>query len=199
MPSYAAGGSGHDAASDQRSEDAHAAAGAAGAGGAHPNDAGGQGGALAEAGPDVSSSGAGGGGCDCSAGECGMYERCGALVDCGLCAGTSESCIKSSSPRFQNKVRTGIDQVKTDHPEYFDFTDPQGESVKIVDGPAYHDALVAAVSAQGLVCIVDPNFDHDIRVRHPSVQPDQAENYLIHTSWEYTAYKYTSTCAPAGF
>ena len=105
--------------------------------------------------------------------------------------------MKLDPPQFQNAVRNAIAQVKLDHPEYFDFNDTLGgDSVKVLDPAGFRAAVVALVSGGGRTAIPDPNDSREIRVRDAA---DAAENYLLVTSAGYSAYKYTSTCTPAGF
>ena len=124
-------------------------------------------------------------------------DDCGGFLACEPCGPGEESCWKVDPPLFKGAVKAGVQFAKDNYPWYFDFDDNKGESVKILDAPGYHATVVAYVAATGAVAIVDPNDNMEIRVRWP--QDDSAENYRIHVTDDYTAYKYTSTCAPAGF
>src|SRR5207302_1930287 len=65
----------------------------------------------------------------CGGAECGpIPDGCGGTVDCGDCGGApGDTCISYPTPLFQQAVRNAIKQVETDHPEYFDITNPMGE------------------------------------------------------------------------
>jgi hypothetical protein len=136
----------------------------------------------------------------CGGNECGMIPTgCGTLIDCGDCGGApGETCITYNAPQFRDQVRMQIDAVKQQHPEYFDFANPMGDSVMVVDPAGFVAALVANLNGLGgVVAIVDPNDNSEIRIR--AANSTAAENYHVVTSKSYSAYKYTSTCDPAGF
>ena len=139
--------------------------------------------------------------------ECGVFaDGCGATVDCGDCGSPGMTCIKQASPMFQNAVKNAVEQCKTDHPDYFDFnnTNPPGgsDNVAIVSPDAFDAYVCTQVGKAGVACISDPNDTQEIRVRGST---DAAENYRIRVLAGaaaingYSAYKYQSTCSPAGF
>ena len=136
---------------------------------------------------------------ECLGVECGpVPDGCGGVLACGDCGDGTDVCIKEA-PEFQGDVKSGVDAVKAEHPEYFDFDDSVGgESVKVLDPAGFRDGVVVWVNASSsLVCIPDANDSREIRVKDQVV--DAAENYLLITSGGYSVYKYTSTCYPAGF
>ncbi len=133
----------------------------------------------------------------CRGNECGIIPTgCGGTIDCGDCGDPGVSCVVIS-PVHQSAVRASIEGVKTAHPEYFDFADALGESVRVLDTPSYRAAVVTGVNSANRVCIADMNDGREIRVR--GATSNSAENYLTVTSAGYSAYKYTSTCTPALF
>jgi len=137
---------------------------------------------------------------DCRGNECGnIPDRCGGFKDCGDCGEPGVWCEVMTTPLHRDAVRAAIERVKVTNPEYFDFTDSLGgESVKVVDPVNYRIKVVAEVNTKpSKVCIADPNDGREIRVRAST--STAAENYLTVTSGGYSAYKYTSTCTPAGF
>lgn len=101
------------------------------------------------------------------------------------------------APVHQGAVKNAIEDTKLSHPGYFNPADTLGDGWKVVDLGGYTGNLVLLLVASGRVAQVDPNDENEIRVRAAS-EPT-AENYHVHTSAGYTAYKYTSTCSPAGF
>lgn len=136
---------------------------------------------------------------ECLGVECGpIPDGCGGVIECGDCMGPpGQYCVKLDPPAFRNDVHAASEQVKVEHPEYFDFTDsPGGDSVRVLDTPAFRAAVVAIMDTAEHQTIPDPNDGREIRVKDPA---DWAENYLLVTSAGYSAYKYTSTCFPAGF
>lgn len=137
---------------------------------------------------------------DCKGNECGnIPDGCGGFKNCGDCGEPGVWCEVMTTPLHREAVRAAIATVKTAHPEYFDFADSLGgESVKVLDAVNYRTAVVAEVNTKaGKVCIADPNDGREVRVRAST--STAAENYLTVTSGGYSAYKYTSTCTPAGF
>jgi hypothetical protein len=131
--------------------------------------------------------------------ECGKIpDGCGGFKDCGDCGEPGVYC-ESIAPLHQPAVRAAIETTKMTNPEYFDFTDTLGgESVKVVKPTEFRAKVVSEVNAKaGKVCIADPNDSREVRVRATTSMA--AENYLTITSGGYSAYKYTSTCTPAGF
>jgi hypothetical protein len=137
---------------------------------------------------------------DCKGIECGpIPDGCGGIKDCGDCMGAPGEYCVVLTPLHQMAVRQAIETTKTTHPEYFDFTDTLGgESVKVKDPTGFRTSVVSEVNMKmGKVCIPDPNDSREVRVRASTSM--SAENYLTITSGGYSAYKYTSTCTPAGF
>jgi hypothetical protein len=110
-----------------------------------------------------------------------------------------EVCEKHAEPRFWNRVRNAVERIKTEHPDYFNWDEPRGGSVLVVNDDAFDGAVVARLNESGqVVAIIDPNDHHEVRVR--AADGDAAENYITRThSANYTAAHYTSTCTPAGF
>ena len=137
---------------------------------------------------------------DCKGVECGpIPDGCGGIKDCGDCMGAPGEYCVVLTPLHQTAVRQAIETTKMTHPEYFDFADTLGgESVKVKDPVGFRTSVVSEVNAKaGKVCIPDPNDSREVRVRASTSMA--AENYLTITSAGYSAYKYTSTCTPAGF
>lgn len=137
---------------------------------------------------------------DCKGVECGpIPDGCGGIKDCGDCMGAPGEYCVVLTPLHQMAVRQAIETTKTTNPEYFDFTDTLGgESVKVKDPAGFRTKVVSEVNAKaGKVCIPDSNDSREVRVRASTTMA--AENYLTITSAGYSAYKYTSTCTPAGF
>jgi len=137
----------------------------------------------------------------CGGAECGhlVPNGCGGTIDCGDCSMPGEICV-TITPLFRNRVRDSINALKalSPTPSYLDLADTLGESVRVLDTKAFTTALVSQVNAGGgVVCISDPADINEIRVRSSS--SSSAENYHVVTSAGYSAYKYTSTCTPAGF
>ena len=110
------------------------------------------------------------------------------------------------TPVFQKKVKAAVEQSKVAHPEYFDFTNTNppggGDNVAVVKPMEFDAYVVAQVDGNGDTCISDPNDAQEIRVKGLT---DAAENYRIRVltgpaaPYGYCAYKYQSTCSPAGF
>lgn len=152
--------------------------------------------AAPEASPD-----SGGGSCktECLGVECGNIPNgCGGTLACTPCGGDpGEYCVKYDVPLFRGNVRDAIEAVKATAPPYLDLADALGESVRVLDRDAFVTAVVTELKKKPVVAIQDPNDGREIRIRAPT--SDAAENYLTVTSGGYSVYKYTSTCAPAGF
>ena len=114
---------------------------------------------------------------DCTA-CCGdAPDGCGHTLGCDPCV-DDVWCAPSSPARFSAQVQASVQSVMDTRPELFDpvmFRDTS--SWLVVDDAAYTAAVVAACDAMGLVCISDPNDDHELRVRAPS--DHLAENYGI--------------------
>jgi hypothetical protein len=149
---------------------------------------------------DSGSNTGGGGACksSCLGNECGLAvpDDCGGSIDCGECGDGTDSCIVLT-PVHQGAVKKAIEDTKLSNPEYFDPTDTNGDGWHVSDLGGFTGNLVTLLVATGRVAQVDPNDENEIRVRDAS-EPS-AENYHVHTSSGYSAYKYTSTCSPAGF
>jgi len=136
----------------------------------------------------------------CGGNECGpIPDHCGGTVTCGDCGGApGEYCETIASPIFRTGVHNAIAALAATSPSYLDVADVVGGNYRVLDNVAFVTALVAEMSKKpGLVCIPDPVDGTEIRVRPATV--DAAENYHVIISSGYTAYKYTSTCKPAGF
>lgn len=108
-------------------------------------------------------------------------DGCGGTLACDAC-GDDIWCAPSAS-RYASQVQASVQSVMDTHPELFDpvmFRDTS--SWLVIDDAAYTAAVVAACNAMGLVCISDPNDDHELRVRSPSDM--LAENYgvRVHSS-----------------
>lgn len=150
--------------------------------------------------PDSNTNTGGGGACksSCLGNECGLAvpDSCGGSIDCGTCGDGTDSCIVLL-PVHQGAVKKAIEDTKVSNPEYFDPTDTNGDGWHVSDLGGFTGNLVTLLLATGRVALVDPNDENEIRVRAAS-EPS-AENYHVHTSAGYSAYKYTSTCSPAGF
>jgi hypothetical protein len=132
--------------------------------------------------------------------ECGPVPNgCGGILTCGDCGGApGEYCVKVASPIFATAVHNAIEALAATSPAYLDVADVVGGNYRVLDNAAFRTALVAEMSKKpDLVCIGDPRDGTEIRVRPSTV--DAAENYHVIISSGYTAYKYTSTCTPAGF
>lgn len=156
---------------------------------------------AADAGEIEAAAGTGGrGACKstCLGNECGaqMPDLCGGSLDCGSCGDATDYCVVLG-PVHQGAVKKAIDETKQSNPEFFDPADTLGDGWKVVDLGGFTANLVELLIASGRVALVDPNDENEIRVRATS--ESTAENYHVHTSAGYTAYKYTSTCSPAGF
>jgi hypothetical protein len=134
----------------------------------------------------------------CLGNECGFAvpDSCGGTLDCGDCGAGTDSCIVLA-PVHQGAVKKAIEDTKLAHPEYFDPTNTNGDGWFVVDLDGFTASLVSLLVETGRVALVDPNDENEIRVRGAS--ETTAENYHVHTSAGYSAYKYTSTCSPAGF
>jgi hypothetical protein len=150
---------------------------------------------------NVDSSNTGGGGAcksSCLGNECGhtVPDNCGSSLDCGDCGDGTDSCIVLA-PLHQGAVKKAIEDTKVAHPEYFDPTNTNGDGWYVMDLGGFTSNLVTLLVETGRVALVDPNDENEIRVRAAS--ETTAENYHVHTSAGYSAYKYTSTCSPAGF
>jgi len=151
--------------------------------------------------PEAEASASGGSGAcksTCLGNECGsqMPNLCGGSIDCGSCGDGTDYCV-GLAPVHQGAVKKAIEDTKLSNPEYFDATDTSGDGWQVLDLAGYTQSLVDLLLATGRVAQVDPNDQSEIRVRAAS--ESTAENYHVHTSGGYTAYKYTSTCSPAGF
>lgn len=138
---------------------------------------------------------------ECKGVECGpVPDGCGGEVQCGDCGDGTRACVQEGAGRFRGQVSGAVHQVQAEHPEYFDPNDAMGDSLLVIDDAAYGPAVVAALlgAHPQLTALVDPNDDHEIRVRDGG--RDAADNYLIRThGGNRSAYRYTSTCDPAGF
>lgn len=104
-------------------------------------------------------------------------DGCGSTLACDACT-DDVWCTPSSPARYASQVQAAVQSVMDAHPEYFDpvmFRDTS--SWLVIDDAAYIVAVVAACNAMGLVCISDPNDDHEMRVR--ATTDHLAENYGI--------------------
>lgn len=114
---------------------------------------------------------------DCTA-CCGdAPDGCGSTLGCDPCA-DDVWCAPSSPARYGAEVQASVQSVMDTRPELFDpvmFRDTS--SWLVIDDAGYTAAVVGACNARGLVCISDPNDDHEMRVHGPS--DHQAENYGI--------------------
>ena len=138
----------------------------------------------------------------CGGAECGKIDdKCGGILDCGDCGGLPGEKCETITPLFQTRVHNAIEAVASASPPptFFDFTDTScAGGYKITAAESFVDTLVAELSKKtDVVAIKDPNDHNEIRIRDAA--SDAAENYPVVTSWGCTAYKYTSTCTPAGF
>lgn len=136
----------------------------------------------------------------CGGAECGpIPDHCGATLACVDCGGAPGEWCETMTPVFQGAVHNAIAALASTSPAYFDMTDTTcGGNFEIKDAAAFVKALVAELSKKpGVVVIVDPRDSNEIRIRDAG--STSAENYHVVTSFDCTAYKYTSTCTPAGF
>ena len=115
---------------------------------------------------------------DCTA-ACGPApDGCGGTLGCDAC--TDDVWCAPAPAMYADVVRASVESVMAARPELFDpvmFRDTS--SWLVIDDAGYTAAVVAACNAMGLVCISDPNDDHEIRVRAPG--DHLAENYGIRT------------------
>ena len=103
-------------------------------------------------------------------------DGCGHLLACDPC--TDDLWCAPSPAHFAAPVQAAVQSVMDTRPELFDpmmFRDTS--SWLVIDDAAYTAAVVLACNASGLVCISDPNDDHEIRVR--STADRLAENYGV--------------------
>lgn len=132
----------------------------------------------------------------CTDVECGpLPDGCGGTFDCGECYVPGQYCRKEAAIVHRGSVKGGVEIVKAEHPEYFDFADTKGESVKVLDTEGFRVAVVAALNAGGLAASLTGD-DHEIKVRGDVAFE---EFYMIRTSSDYSAYTYVTTCTPADF
>ncbi|MCC6877663.1 MAG: hypothetical protein IT378_25365 [Sandaracinaceae bacterium] len=129
---------------------------------------------------------------DCN-GCCGPVPNgCGVALPCEPC-GEDVWCAPGTSMHTA-QVRASVEAVMAAHPEYFDpvmFRDTS--SWLVTDDAAYTAAVLAECNSRGLVCIVDPNDDHELRVRAPGSR--LAENHGIRThGMNRTWYRYQGVC-----
>jgi len=115
---------------------------------------------------------------DCSA-CCGPApDGCGHTLACDACV--DDIWCAPGPSRFASQIQAAVQSVMDTRPELFDpvmFRDTS--SWLVTDDAGYTAAVVAACNAMGLVCISDPNDDHELRVHGPS--DHLAENYGIRT------------------
>jgi hypothetical protein len=138
----------------------------------------------------------------CGGAECGKIDdKCGGILDCGDCGGLPGEKCETITPLFQTRVHNAIETLAaaSPPPTYFDLADTScAGGYKVTDAKAFPAALVDELAKKTDVVVeVDPNDGNEIRIR--AATSDAAENYHVVTSWGCTAYKYTSTCTPAGF
>ncbi len=108
-------------------------------------------------------------------------DGCGHSLACDPCV--DDIWCAPSTARFAGQVQAAVQSVMDTRPELFDpvmFRDTS--SWLVIDDAAYTAAVVAACNTSGLVCISDPNDDHEVRVRASGDR--LAENYgvRVHSS-----------------
>jgi hypothetical protein len=150
--------------------------------------------AAAQAGEDASTLA----GLDAAAPDTGVLPTCVAgPKDCSPGTGDGLDCYDLAS-MFKNQVTSAVQQILTDHPEYFDFNQGYPCCPLTVNPEAFVQAVVANVQAQGLCSIRDPNDGNEVVVK---IANDCAENFGLVTSANLVRNppKFQGTCAPAWF
>jgi hypothetical protein len=138
----------------------------------------------------------------CGGAECGKIDDgCGGIVDCGDCGDLPGEVCETIAPLFQTRVHNAISALASASPppSYFDLADTScGGGYKVTDANGFVGALVSLLATKAdVVVIQDPKDGNEIRIR--AATSSSAENYHVVTSAMCSAYKYTSTCTPAGF
>ena len=101
--------------------------------------------------------------------------------------GAAKYSCRDENPTFLGEVTDAINEVKIQHPEYFD----RGDIVNNVGG--YYVGVIKNLDKQGICA----GFDgEELAVKNNADYNDQ---YKILTSWNQVRYFYIGTCYPAVF
>jgi hypothetical protein len=97
------------------------------------------------------------------------------------------------SPRLGGLVNGAIDLTMAQHPELFNLTDTNGGQPRVLDRQKYHEAVKAAIQAQGACVLIEKE---EIAVKNTNTFNEQ---WNIYTSVGFVRRKYVTTCSPSWF
>jgi hypothetical protein len=117
---------------------------------------------------------------------------------CSLPSSREIACSRKEAGAFANQVEEAVQQVLREQPELFDPTDvaPGTPWVRVLDLPAYTQAVIDILVAQGF-CALDDG--EEVAVKNEN---SFSEQYDIQYADKYVRYgggSYRSTCHPAAF
>jgi hypothetical protein len=90
-------------------------------------------------------------------------------------------------------VNIAIDQTIAQHPELFNLTDLNGPNPRVLDRAKYHQAVAAAIEAQGVCVLIEKE---ELALKNTN---DFNEQWNIWTSAGFVRRYYVTTCIPASF
>jgi hypothetical protein len=97
------------------------------------------------------------------------------------------------NPRLADLVGGAIDYTIGHHPELFNLQDLNGGNPRVLDRQKYHEAVAAAIEAQGGCVLIEKE---ELAVKNTN---DFSEQWNIYTSAGFVRRKYVTTCSPAWF
>ena len=97
------------------------------------------------------------------------------------------------NPQLGDLVGGAIDYTIAHHPELFNLHDLAGGNPRVLDRQKYHEAVKAAIEAQGGCVLIEKE---ELAVKNTN---EFSEQWNIYTSVGFVRRKYVTTCSPAWF